>query len=74
MAYEVRSHRERDRLIAYETDAYKLQDCPIDMGHRGHVQGKTFVWNKDTKLLRNDTFNLKDWLLKRKEFEVQRFH
>ncbi|KAJ5661479.1 uncharacterized protein N7477_009095 [Penicillium maclennaniae] len=73
-AYEVRSSRERDRLIGYETDAYKVQPCLIDVGHGHSVQGKTFVWDDDPELLRYGTFDLKDWLLKQKEFEIQQFH
>lgn len=74
MAYEVRSPRERDCLVAYETDAYKIQPCLIDIGHGHSVQGKTFIWDDDTELLRYGTFDLKDWLLKQKEFEIQQFH
>ncbi|KAJ5216598.1 uncharacterized protein N7498_003005 [Penicillium cinerascens] len=70
VAYEVRSLRDRDRLIVYETDAYSLANCLIEFGHGRSVQGKTFVWNNDTELLRPGTFDLKDWLLKQKEFEV----
>jgi gamma-glutamylcyclotransferase (GGCT)/AIG2-like uncharacterized protein YtfP len=70
MAYEVRSPRERDRLTLYETDAYKLQNCLIEFEHGRSVQGKTFVWNGDTGLLRQGTFDLKDWLLKQKEFSI----
>ncbi|KAJ5137116.1 hypothetical protein N7448_005670 [Penicillium atrosanguineum] len=71
MSYKVRSPREWDHLAGYETDAYKLQPCLIDLGHGHSVQGKTFVWDDDKELLRYGTFDLKDWLLKQKELEVQ---
>jgi gamma-glutamylcyclotransferase (GGCT)/AIG2-like uncharacterized protein YtfP len=70
MAYEVRSPRERDRLTSYETDAYKLQNCLIEFELGRSVRGRTFVWNGDTGLLRQGTFDLKDWLLKQKEFSI----
>ncbi|KAJ5985707.1 hypothetical protein N7499_008002 [Penicillium canescens] len=67
MAFEVRTSKERDSLIAYgtayETGAYDLQDCVIDLDGRGRVNGKTFVWNGEFSSLRAGTFDLKDWKL-----------
>jgi gamma-glutamylcyclotransferase (GGCT)/AIG2-like uncharacterized protein YtfP len=70
MVYEVKSPKEQDRLIRYETSAYQIQKCFIEFEDGTSVVGKTFTWNADMQLLREGTFDLKDWLLKQKEFSI----
>ncbi|KAK2804150.1 hypothetical protein FQN50_006692 [Emmonsiellopsis sp. PD_5] len=69
MAYEVRSRKERDRLMAHETSAYSLRDCVVEFedGSGMCVLGKTFVWDGDERVLRDGRFDMRDWLLKRRE-------
>ncbi|KAJ5638533.1 hypothetical protein N7528_000923 [Penicillium herquei] len=62
MACEIKRITERNRLIQYETTAYKIQDCEIQLD-RGTVKGKTFVWDGDPEALHDGIFDLKDWIL-----------
>ncbi|KAJ5301518.1 hypothetical protein N7508_006381 [Penicillium antarcticum] len=61
MVFEVRTSEERDSIIAYEdayeTGAYGLQDCVIDLDGRGRVHGKAFAWNGESESLREGTFD-----------------
>lgn len=70
LAYEVRSIRERERLVHYETAAYRIQACMIYFEDGTCTSGKTFVWDGDVEGLREGVFDLRDWLLKEKEFAV----
>jgi hypothetical protein len=71
-AFEVRTTGERDNLIAYEaayeTGAYGLEDCIIDLDAGGVVNGKMFVWKGDSSSLQKGTFDLKDWQLSQKGY------
>ncbi|KAJ5101379.1 hypothetical protein NUU61_003601 [Penicillium alfredii] len=69
-AYELQSIQERDSLIAYETGVYSLRGCVIEFEDGRLVEGKTFVWGGDGDLLREGTFDLKDWLLDQKECSI----
>jgi hypothetical protein len=68
MAYRVCSIRERERLVQYETSAYRVQGCRICFEDGTWTFGKTFVWDGDVEELRKGSFDLRDWLLKDKEF------
>ena len=65
-AYEVLSQEHADRLAAYETNAYELAGCEIDMlDERGEVRervrGRTFVYAGDGEALREGRFDRKLW-------------
>lgn len=61
MAFEVKSRIDRDRLKSYETDNYKISACRIEFEDGSTVLGRTFKWNADKSLLKEGTFDLKDW-------------
>ena len=63
MVYEV---RERDSLITYETDSYRLEPCTIGLESGVVIEGRTFVWCEDLDGPRDGVFDLKDWLLGQK--------
>lgn len=67
-AYEVQTITDRDKLIQYEISAYRLQECRVEFYNGSSVMGKTFIWNGDQRLLREGSFDLKDWKLKQREF------
>jgi hypothetical protein len=69
MAYRVCSLREWERLVRYETSAYRVQGCRICLDGTW-TSGRTFVWDGDLEVLREGGFDLRDWLLKEKEFTV----
>ncbi|KAK2762699.1 hypothetical protein FQN54_000873 [Arachnomyces sp. PD_36] len=64
-AYEVQSQQDSERLAAYETDNYKTTSCLIELEDGRQVIGRTFKWNADTSLLREGSFDLKDWQMER---------
>lgn len=69
MAYRVCSLRERERLVQYETAAYRVQGCRIWFEDGECTDGRTFVWDGDGEGLREGRFDLRDWLLKKKEVQ-----
>ena len=69
MAYRVCSLREREWLVQYETAAYRVQGCRIWFEDGGCTDGRTFVWDGDGEGLREGRFDLRDWLLKKKEVQ-----
>ena len=66
-AYRVTSKTEADRLAAYETSMYRVDRCTIYFEDGSQAAGVTFVWDSDPSLLREGTFDLRDWLMQRKE-------
>ena len=66
-AYHVTSKTEADRLAAYETSMYRTSGCTIYFEDGSQAAGVTFVWDSDPSLLREGTFDLRDWLMQRKE-------
>lgn len=70
MAYKVRSQKEEDSLAAYETDMYRVRGCTMTFNDGSQTPGRTFVWNAEIELLREGSFDLKDWLLKKRELEI----
>ncbi|KAJ5364803.1 uncharacterized protein N7496_010516 [Penicillium cataractarum] len=71
LAYEVRSIRERERLVQHGTTAYRIEVCTIYFEDGTCTVGKTFVWDGDVDGLREGVFDLRDWLLQEKEFSVR---
>lgn len=69
MSYRVCSLREREGLVDYETAAYRVQGCRIRFEDGRCTFGKTFVWDGDDEGLREGKFDLRDWLLKKKEVQ-----
>ena len=67
LAYEVKTV-EMEKLIAYETDMYRLRSCWIQFEDGTGVLGRTFIWNADPSLLTEGKFDLKDWQMKQLEF------
>lgn len=61
MMWEVEGTKRKDRLADYETSNYREWDCVIDMGDGSSVWGTTFIWDGDTRELKEGTFDLKDW-------------
>ena len=45
----------------YETSHYKERSCLIDLQDGRKVRGRSFLRNADGALLKEDTFDLKDW-------------
>ena len=67
VAYEVQSSEEAERLQAYETDSYMPNGCLIKFKDGSQVLGTVFKWNGDESSLREGTFDLKDWQMKKLE-------
>jgi hypothetical protein len=71
MAYRACSVRDRERLVRYETAAYRIQGCTLWFDGTWMV-GKIFVWNGERDGgrdgLREGDFDSRGWLLKEKEF------
>lgn len=62
MAYEVKGSKMKDRLAAYETDNYREHRCLISVdGTKDEVMGTTFLWAGDDALLKEGSFDLRDW-------------
>lgn len=64
MAYEVQSSEEADRLQVYETDNYGPWACMIKLRDGRNVGGKVFKWRVDKALLKEGSFDLKDWQMR----------
>lgn len=67
MACEIQRLSDRDRLLTYETSAYRIQGCCIELRNGMSVMGKTFVWDGKLEALREGSFELKEWVMKRME-------
>ncbi|RAH59706.1 hypothetical protein BO85DRAFT_248510 [Aspergillus piperis CBS 112811] len=67
VGYKVRSQVEEDSLAEYETDMYRKKGCVIEFRDGSKVPGVTFVWNADPGLLKEEGFDMKDWLLEQKD-------
>ncbi|KAJ5101185.1 hypothetical protein N7456_007237 [Penicillium angulare] len=65
-ACEILQKKHSDLLQAYETVAYCLKPCFIDLLDGVHgvetVEGATFIWDGDRTELRDGDFNLKHYL------------
>lgn len=57
-------------LKYYETEAYKVKGCNAKLGNGKEVPGETFIYNRDRNLLKEGSFDLKDWQMKRLEEEL----
>ncbi|GKZ26787.1 hypothetical protein AbraCBS73388_003171 [Aspergillus brasiliensis] len=67
VAYKVRSQAEENRLAEYETDMYRKKGCIIEFRDGSKVPGVTFVWNADPGMLKEEGFDMKDWLLEQQK-------
>ena len=67
VVYEVQSPKEKRCLQEYETDHYREARCLIKLEGDTKEIGRTFKWNEDFSLLREGSFDLKDWLLEKRE-------
>ncbi|GLA19504.1 hypothetical protein AnigIFM62618_007615 [Aspergillus niger] len=67
VSYKVRSQAEENRLAEYETDMYRKKGCIIEFRDGSKVPGVKFVWNADPGLLKDEGFDMEDWLLEQKE-------
>lgn len=67
MAYEVQSSEEADRLQVYETDNYVPRGCMIKLQDGRNIGGKIFKWRADKALLKEGSFDLKDWQMRNLE-------
>lgn len=64
MAYEAQSSEEADRLQVYESDNYEPRGCMIKLQDGRKVGGKVFKWSENKALLKEGSFDLKDWQLR----------
>lgn len=71
VACEIQSQQEADRLAAYETDMYRVQGCPIYFDDGEDAGGRIFRFVGDESLLTEGIFDMKDWLLRKREYEIQ---
>jgi gamma-glutamylcyclotransferase (GGCT)/AIG2-like uncharacterized protein YtfP len=69
VTYEVESPEEKKRLEEYETDQYRTSACLIEFETGEQILGRVFKWNGDNSLLREGSFDLKDWQMKRLEMD-----
>ena len=70
MTFEVHTPEEVKRLEAYETDRYRNAACIIYLkGDEDEMTGRTFVWKGGQDELKEGEFDLRDWQMKRLEFE-----
>jgi gamma-glutamylcyclotransferase (GGCT)/AIG2-like uncharacterized protein YtfP len=67
MAYEVQKESQMEYLKYYETEAYRVQGCMIKLSDGTEIRGKTFIYNGDANLLKEGTFDLKDWQMEQLE-------
>lgn len=67
VVYKVRSQEEEDRLVAYDIGMYRTRGCTITFEDGSETTGRTFVWNAEMELLREGSFDLKDWVRKKNE-------
>jgi gamma-glutamyl AIG2-like cyclotransferase len=67
VVYEVQSPKEKPCLQEYETDHYREARCLIQLEDGTKKVGRTFKWDEDFSLLREGSFDLKDWLQEKKE-------
>jgi hypothetical protein len=67
VVYEVQSPKEKRCLQEYETDHYREARCLIQLEDGTEKIGRTFKWDKDFSLLREGSFDLKDWLQEKLE-------
>lgn len=70
VVYRVRSRAEEDRLAAYETDMYRVKVCIVHLADGPRAAGVTFVSNGDPSSLKEGRFDLKDWVMKKREFST----
>lgn len=70
MAYEMQSPKEQKLLEDYETEQYRNGYCIIELEGDQEVMGRTFKWKGDNSLLKEGTFDLKDWQMNRLEMNV----
>ncbi|KAI9923890.1 hypothetical protein AWENTII_008262 [Aspergillus wentii] len=63
VAYEVQTERERDLLVQFETEAYKLQPAGIWFEDDNTLTiGWMFLCNREEEGLQDGTFDLQAWL------------
>jgi gamma-glutamylcyclotransferase (GGCT)/AIG2-like uncharacterized protein YtfP len=67
MAYEVQKESHMVYLKYYETKAYRVKGCNIKLGNGTEVLGETFIYNGDENLLKEGSFDLKDWQIEQLE-------
>lgn len=67
MAYEVQSSQEAERLQVYESDNYDPRGCMITFQDGRKVGGKVFKWSENKALLKEGSFDLKDWQMRNLE-------
>lgn len=62
LAFEIKGSKKKDRLAAYETSNYREHKCLVCVdGSEEKVFGTTFVWAGDDDLLKDGSFDLRDW-------------
>ncbi|KAI9775772.1 MAG: hypothetical protein M1839_000900 [Geoglossum umbratile] len=61
VAYEIQSQDEKTGLETYEGDSYALEGCLIKFENGTRMLGLTFKWKGDLGVLKDDSFDLRDW-------------
>lgn len=69
VAYKVQTQKEADILAAYEIEMYKEKGCCLLFKNGSMAPGLTFVWNAEESLLKEGSFDLKDWLMYQSELQ-----
>jgi gamma-glutamylcyclotransferase (GGCT)/AIG2-like uncharacterized protein YtfP len=67
MAYEVRKEEHVKYLTDYETEVYRVKGCMIKLAGGRELPGKTFIWNAGQELLKEGSFDLKEWQMEQLE-------
>jgi gamma-glutamyl AIG2-like cyclotransferase len=67
MAYEVQKEEHVKYLTDYKTDVYKVKGYMITLADGRELPGKTFIWNAERELLKEGSFDLKDWQMEQLE-------
>lgn len=66
MSYELDGQEKKAILAAYEeTGNYKEVSCVIVLDNGTEVRGKTLMWAGNMSALREGSFDLKDWQMRR---------
>ena len=71
-AYNVEKVSHMECLKYYETDAYMIKECNIILDNGTEVPGETFIFNGDKSLLKDGSFDLKDWQIEQLEEKLRR--
>jgi hypothetical protein len=67
MTCEIQKELHFELLKNYETEAYKIKGCRIKLADGMEVLGETFIYDGERDLLKEGSFDLKDWQMEQLE-------